>query len=174
MNNKIDLNLYIAEVKNFPKPGILFKDICPLLATPKAFQYSVSEMAKLVKNYNPDIIVGPESRGFIFGCPLSLMLGIPFIPVRKPGKLPRPNICEKVSTEYSETELCIHKNDIKPNSRILIVDDILATGGTIVNTGRLVEKENSKVVAAIFLGQLEELKQSRAKIHFPIHYLLDL
>ena len=148
---------YIAAVKDYPKEGIIFRDITPLLADGKAFAHSVNEMTKFAIERNVDVIVGPEARGFIFGCPVAKDLGIGFIPVRKPNKLPRETVKCSYDLEYGTNELHIHKDGIKAGQRVLIVDDLLATGGTIEATINLVEGLGATVVGCAFLIELEEL-----------------
>ena len=121
----MNLENYIKDVPNYPKEGIMFKDITPLMADGKAYKYTVEEIKKYAMNHNVDIIVGPEARGFIAGCPVATSMEIGFVPVRKPGKLPREVISVEYDLEYGTDTLTMHKGDIIPGQRVLIVDDLL-------------------------------------------------
>ncbi|MFY8349105.1 adenine phosphoribosyltransferase [Pseudoalteromonas sp. SSM20] len=147
----------IATVPDYPKPGIMFRDITSLLAEPKAFQTVQKALVEKYKDNAFDVIIGTESRGFIFGAPLALELGIPFVPVRKPGKLPRETVSQSYQLEYGEDTLEIHKDAIKAGDKVLLVDDLLATGGTIEATVKLVEKLGGKATDAAFVISLPEL-----------------
>ncbi|VEU80805.1 adenine phosphoribosyltransferase [Haploplasma axanthum] len=153
----MNLKDYIASVENFPKEGILFRDITPLMADGKAFKYATDQIVEFAKNKDVNLVVGPEARGFIFGCPVAYELNTGFIPVRKPGKLPRETVDVKYALEYGHNELSIHKGDIKKGSRVLIVDDLLATGGTIKATIDLVESQGGIVAGVAFLIELVDL-----------------
>jgi adenine phosphoribosyltransferase len=153
----MNLKDYIAEVPNFPKKGILFRDITPLMSDGKAYQFAAEEFTKFAKQKNATVIVGPEARGFIFGCPVATNLGIGFIPVRKPGKLPRQAISVSYDLEYGSNQLCMHKDAIKPGDRVMVIDDLLATGGTMEATVELVEKLGGTVVGLAFLIELSDL-----------------
>ncbi len=153
----MNLKDYIANVPDFPKKGIQFKDITPLIGDGQAFQHATELFIQFTKEVGADVIVGPDARGFIFGCPVATQLQLGFVPVRKPGKLPREVISYKYDLEYGSNELCLHKGDIKPGSKCLIIDDLLATGGTIEATIKLVEQSGAEVVGCAFLVELEEL-----------------
>ncbi len=153
----MDLKQYITNVEDYPKPGISFKDITSLMADGKAYQYVTEEIRKLAEELDVDLIVGPEARGFIVGCPVATALGVGFIPVRKPGKLPREVISVDYDLEYGSDTLTIHKGDIKPGSKVLIVDDLLATGGTMEATIKLVEASGASVSALAFIIELADL-----------------
>lgn len=152
----MDLNKYIRDIPDYPQPGIMFKDITPLLGSPEAFKAAVNLFVEQHREDNPklDKIVGIESRGFIFGAAIAHELGIGFVPVRKLGKLPYKSIAESYSLEYGEATLEIHEDAIRPDERVLIVDDLLATGGTLVATCKLVERLGGKVTV---IGTLVEL-----------------
>ncbi len=154
----MDYKKYIADIPDFPKPGILFRDITPLMANGPVFKAACDEMIQYAKDVKADLIVGPESRGFIFGCPVSYALGIGFVPVRKPGKLPRHTVSYRYDLEYGSNELHIHRDGIKAGQRVLIVDDLLATGGTVEATIKLVEELGGIVVGCAFLVELTDLK----------------
>ncbi|MDD2258568.1 MAG: adenine phosphoribosyltransferase [Bacilli bacterium] len=154
----MDYKKYIASVKDFPIEGILFRDITPLMADKDAFRASCEELSNYGRKLKADVVVGPESRGFIFGCPIAFDLQIGFIPIRKPDKLPRENISISYDLEYGHNTLCIHSDSIKKGQRVLIIDDLLATGGTIKATIELVEKLGGIVVGLGFLIELCDLK----------------
>ncbi|TQS74660.1 adenine phosphoribosyltransferase [Ornithinibacillus gellani] len=153
----MDFKQYIKIVHNWPKEGIEFKDITPLMDNGKAFKAAVDEIVDFAKEKEIDIVVGPEARGFIIGCPVSYALEVGFIPVRKEGKLPREVIKVDYGLEYGQNVLTIHKDAIKPGQRVLITDDLLATGGTIEATIKLVEELGGVVVGCAFLIELSYL-----------------
>lgn len=153
----MDLKNYIARVDNYPKEGIIFRDITPLMADGKAFAYATQQIVDYAKSLNVDVVVGPEARGFIVGCPVAYQLEIGFVPVRKPGKLPREVESVDYSLEYGTNTLTMHKDAIKKGQRVLVIDDLLATGGTIGATIELVEKLGGEVVGCAFLIELLEL-----------------
>jgi adenine phosphoribosyltransferase len=157
---RIQMNLkdYVALVEDFPKEGIKFRDITPLMNNGKAFRTATDKIVEYAKGKEIDLIVGPEARGFIFGCPVSYALGVGFVPVRKPGKLPREVVEFDYDLEYGKNVLCVHKDSIKPGQRILIVDDLLATGGTVEATVKLIEELGGIVVGLAFLIELKELE----------------
>ncbi|MBQ4865153.1 adenine phosphoribosyltransferase [Priestia megaterium] len=148
---------YITIVPDWTKPGITFKDISTLMDNGDAYRAATDEIVKYANDKQVDIIVGPEARGFIVGCPVAYALGIGFAPVRKEGKLPREVIKVDYGLEYGKDVLTIHKDAIKPGQRVLITDDLLATGGTIEATIKLVEELGGIVVGAAFLIELSYL-----------------
>lgn len=148
---------YIAAVPNFPQEGILFRDITPLLANGEAFKEACENIKKFAIAKGATVVVGPESRGFIFGCPVATSLNVGFVPIRKPGKLPREEICEEYSLEYGTNTLCMHKDALKPGDKVLIVDDLLATGGTTQAACNLVKKLGAEVVGIACLIELVAL-----------------
>lgn len=154
----MNLEQYIANVPDFPKKGIQFKDITPLMQNGKAFKYATEQFVEFAREVGAEIIVGPEARGFIFGCPVSTELEIGFVPVRKPGKLPRETIEFNYDLEYGSNTLCMHKDAIKKGQRVLVIDDLLATGGTMDATCKLVEQLGGEVVGLGFLIELDFLK----------------
>jgi adenine phosphoribosyltransferase len=153
----MNLKDYIANVPNFPKEGIQFKDITPLIGDGKAFKYATKQFVEFALKVGADFIVGPDARGFIFGCPVANELEIGFVPVRKPGKLPREVISVSYDLEYGSNTLCLHKNDIPKGAKCLVVDDLLATGGTIEATINLIKQSDAEVVGLAFLVELTEL-----------------
>lgn len=154
----MDYKKYIASVQDFPKEGILFRDITPLMADGKAFKSACEELKNFALQCGATVIAGPESRGFIFGCPIAKDLEIGFIPIRKPNKLPRETISVSYSLEYGTNTLCMHKDAIKKGDKVLIIDDLLATGGTMKAAIDLVEKLGGEVVGLGFLIELLDLE----------------
>lgn len=147
----------IRDIPDFPKEGILFKDITTLLRDPRAFQMTIDALGDRFKNSAIDYVVGIESRGFIFGGPIAYKLGVGFVPVRKPGKLPGATTRIEYQLEYGTDALEIHMDAIEPGKRVLVVDDLLATGGTVKATIDLCEKIGAQVVGAAFLIELSFL-----------------
>ena len=158
----MDFKKYIASIPDFPQPGVLFRDITPLMSDGEAFHAATSEIQKFAEQVGAEVIAGPESRGFIFGCPVAANLHIGFVPVRKPGKLPRETISYRYDLEYGSNELHMHKDAIKPGQKVLIVDDLLATGGTVQATIKMIEELGGVVVGCAFLIELEGLKGREA------------
>lgn len=154
----MDLKKYIADVPDFPVEGILFRDITPLLADGEAFKEAINKLSDFAKSVNADVICGPESRGFIFGCPVAADMNIGFIPIRKPNKLPRKQVTASYDLEYGSNVLCMHKDAIKPGQKVIIIDDLLATGGTINAAIKLVESLGGEVVGCGFLVELSDLE----------------
>lgn len=154
----MDLKKYIADVPDFPEEGIIFRDISPLMADGEAYRFATNEIVKYAKDKGVDMIVGPEARGFIVGCPVAYELGIGFAPARKKGKLPRETVEVSYGLEYGNDVLQIHKDAISPGQKVLVCDDLLATGGTIAATIKLIEQLGGKVVGTAFLVELSELK----------------
>lgn len=153
----MDYKKHITIVQDWPKEGVQFKDITPLMANGKAFKSAVDDITAYAKEKNVDLVVGPEARGFIIGCPIAYELEVGFIPVRKAGKLPREVIEVDYGLEYGKNILTIHKDAVKKGQRILITDDLLATGGTIEATIKLVEQLGGIVVGCAFFIELSYL-----------------
>ncbi|MCM3002610.1 adenine phosphoribosyltransferase [Priestia koreensis] len=153
----MDLKQYVTIVEDWPKPGIKFKDITTLMDNGDAYRYATDQIMAYAKDKSVDLIVGPEARGFIIGCPVAYALGVGFAPVRKEGKLPREVIKVDYGLEYGKDVLTIHKDAIKPGQRVLITDDLLATGGTIEATIKLVEDLGGVVAGIAFLIELTYL-----------------
>lgn len=158
INSANDLKGLVRDVPDFPKKGILFKDITPILKNPEALQFAVDELSDLIEGMRPSQIVGIESRGFIFSPILAYKLKAGFVPVRKRGKLPAETIRTSYQLEYGENELEIHQDAILEGMRVAVVDDLLATGGTAQAAIRLVEKLGGEVVGVAFLVELTFLK----------------
>jgi len=147
----------ISTIADYPKPGIMFRDVTSLMADPKAFRAVIDTFVKAYQDHGFSKIIGTESRGFIFGAPLAYALNIPFIPVRKPGKLPREVISQSYQLEYGEDTLELHADAIVPGDKVLLVDDLLATGGTIEATAKLVTRLGGHATDAAFVVSLPEL-----------------
>jgi adenine phosphoribosyltransferase len=153
----MDLKQFITIVEDWPKPGIKFKDITTLMDNGPAYKYATDQIVEYASKRQIDLVVGPEARGFIIGCPVAYSLGVGFAPVRKEGKLPRETIKVQYGLEYGKDVLTIHKDAIKPGQRVLITDDLLATGGTIEATIKLVEDLGGVVAGIAFLIELSYL-----------------
>ncbi len=154
----MNLKEHIATIPDWPKKGIMFRDITTLIQNPEAFSYTVDKMAEFGKMVGATVVAGPEARGFIFGAPVAAKMGVGFVPVRKPGKLPRKVISENYDLEYGSNTLCIHEDAFSAFDRVLIVDDLLATGGTALATAHLVEKTGASVAGLSFIIDLVDLK----------------
>ena len=152
-----DLGTRIRDIPDFPKPGILFKDITTMLKDGDSFKSAVDGLLAKIKGKPIDVVVGMESRGFIFGAPIAYALGVGFVPVRKLGKLPADVVSVEYDLEYGSATLEMHKDAIKPGARVLIVDDLLATGGTVAGTIELVKQLQGQIVALAFLIELKAL-----------------
>lgn len=173
MEEKMDLRNKIRNVQDFPKPGIGFKDITTLISDPEGFKEAVDAMVEHLKDLNIDVVVGPEARGFIFGTPVAYKLGAGFVPIRKPGKLPAEVESYTYELEYGTDTLEIHKDAIRPGMKVAIVDDLLATGGTVKAAAKLVEKLGGEVVALEFLIELTFLN-GRSKLDgYNVHTLVE-
>ncbi|MDO5565608.1 MAG: adenine phosphoribosyltransferase [Planctomycetia bacterium] len=158
---------YIRSIPDFPSKGIIFRDITPLIENSQGFSQAVTAMAEAARALGPiDKIAAPEARGFIFGAPLAAVLGVGFVPIRKPGKLPCETVSVSYSLEYGTDELHIHKDSICEGDRVLIVDDLLATGGTIDACRNLIQGQGGIVVGFSFAIELVDLK-GRAKLNHP-------
>jgi adenine phosphoribosyltransferase len=153
----MDLAAFIRPIPDFPKPGILFRDITPLLADAPAFAAAIDRLAAPWRGAPLDALAAVEARGFLFAGPLALALGIGVIPVRKPGKLPADTISHEYDLEYGRDRLEMHKGVLRPGARVLVVDDVLATGGTAAACMRLIEAAGGTVAGAAFLVEIEPL-----------------
>ncbi len=160
----MNLENYIAAIPDYPSEGILFRDITPLLQNGEAFKAVTERFVEFAKEVGAEVIVGPESRGFIFGCPVATELGIGFVPARKPNKLPRETVSYEYALEYGTNTLEMHKDAIKPGQKVLVIDDLLATGGTIEAANKIIEALGGEVVGCAFLIELVDLK-GREKLH---------
>ncbi|CAM4180371.1 adenine phosphoribosyltransferase [Jeotgalicoccus halotolerans] len=153
----MDLKQYVSEVENWPKEGVSFKDITTIMDNGPAYKYATDQIVEYAAAKDVDIVVGPEARGFIIGCPVAYSMGIGFAPVRKKGKLPREVLEYEYDLEYGTNALTMHKDAIKPGQRVLITDDLLATGGTIMATIKLIEEMGGIVAGIAFLIELKYL-----------------
>ena len=154
---------YVISIPDFPKPGILFRDVTGVLASGEGFHLAVEEFCRRLGRVHFVRVIGMVARGFLFGAPGAGRLGKGFVPVRKPGKLPRETIAESYDLEYGQATLEVHKDDIRPGEKIVIVDDLLATGGTAEAAAKLVERLGGTVVKMVFLIELVDLG-GRAKL----------
>lgn len=153
----MDLKALIKDIPDFPQPGIIFRDITTLLQDPAGLDYTVSQLSAQASDLNPDCIAGIESRGFIFGMPIAHQLKKGFIPIRKAGKLPRAVHSVEYSLEYGKDKLEVHRDAFAPGSRVLVVDDLLATGGTAAATAKLIEKTDATLAGFLFVIELNGL-----------------
>jgi len=167
-----ELKAKIRNIPDFPKKGILFRDITTLLKDGNAFKQAVLSLAKPYRNRKIDVIVAVEARGFIFGAALAHELGVGIVPIRKKGKLPAETIDVTYKLEYGEDTLEIHKDAIKPQSQVLVVDDLLATGGTTLAAVELVKKLGGEIVGISFLIELSDLKGCEKLTGYPINSLI--
>lgn len=159
----MDLSNYIETIENYPEDGISFRDITPLMADGEAYRAAINQIVDYAEGKKVDVVCGPEARGFIVGCPVAYELGVGFVPARKKDKLPRETVEASYGLEYGEDVIQIHQADIKEGQKVLIVDDLLATGGTVKATIELVNRLGGEVVGAAFLIELISLK-GREKI----------
>jgi adenine phosphoribosyltransferase len=169
----MDIKALIRNIPDFPQPGILFRDITTLLRDPQGLKYTLDALTEKCAPFKPDYIVGMESRGFIFACPLAHSLGAGFIPVRKPGKLPAAAYSVEYALEYGTDRLEMHKDAIEPGKRVLIVDDVIATGGTAAATAELIKLAGGELVGFAFLSELTFLKGRDALPKVPIVSLIE-
>jgi adenine phosphoribosyltransferase len=169
----MDLKSLIRDIPDFPQPGILFRDITTLLRDPAGLRYTIDSMADRCADLSVDYIIGMESRGFIFGAPLAYKLDAGFIPVRKPGKLPAPVHSVEYELEYGTDKLEIHRDAAEPPARILIVDDVIATGGTAAATAKLVEQTGCELAGFGFIIELTALEGRKKLPDVPVVTLVE-
>lgn len=153
----VDLKSFVRDIPDFPKPGIMYRDIAPLLLDTGAFKAAIEAMAAPFEGQDVDVIAAAEARGFIFAAPLALHLGAGFVPIRKPGKLPFDTHSHAYELEYGNDELHVHTDGVTPGQRVVIVDDLLATGGTMQACCRLLERCEAKILGCSFLIHLADL-----------------
>jgi adenine phosphoribosyltransferase len=165
---------YIRTIPDFPKPGILFKDITPLLGTPSAFQEAVDRMCSYYQDGMIDAVAAAEARGFLFAAPLALQLKRPLIPLRKPGKLPYQTHTLQYDLEYGSAELQVHIDGIPSGARVALVDDLLATGGTLKAGCQLIEKAGGRVASCIVLVELTALKGREQLEPYKVYSVIQL
>ena len=163
---------YVVTIPDFPEPGIMFRDITSVIQDPDGLKLAVDGLADLVKDLDFDLVIGPESRGFIFGVPVAYLLGKGFIPVRKKGKLPRETISEKYDLEYGQAEVEIHRDAIRPGQKVVIVDDLIATGGSAEAAVKLVERLGGKVVRMLFVMELAGLEGRKKLAGYDVESLI--
>jgi adenine phosphoribosyltransferase len=169
-----DFRQFIRDVPDFPTPGILFRDITPLLASPEAFHEAVAAMALPFRAARVDKVLGIEARGFMFGAPIARELGVGFVPLRKPGKLPRETVRASYGLEYGKDALEMHRDAFRPGERVVIADDVLATGGTAEAASRLAEELGAELVGLSFFIELAFLKGRERLGTRPTHAVLVL
>ena len=167
----MDLSAFIRDIPDFPKPGVMFKDITPLLANPPAYAFSCARLAAHYATRQVDAVAAAEARGFLFAAPMALELNKPLVPLRKPGKLPYKTHSFKYDLEYGTAELHMHIDGVKPGAKVLVVDDVLATGGTMAAACKLIEKAGGTIVGCAFLIELAFLK---GRDHLPGYDIFSL
>ena len=163
---------YVVTIPDFPEPGIMFRDITSVIQDPDGLKMAVDGLVDLVRDLDFDLVVGPESRGFIFGVPVAYLLGKGFIPVRKKGKLPRETVSEKYDLEYGQAEVEIHKDAIRPGQKVVIVDDLIATGGSAEAAAKLVTKLGGEVVRMVFVMELAGLEGRKKLAGYDVESLI--
>lgn len=168
----MDINALIRRVPDYPQPGILFYDITPLLASAEGFAHVTDWMVAAARPLRPTMVVAAEARGFLFAAPLAQRLGIGLAPVRKPGKLPCATLSISYALEYGTSTLCLHKDALRPDDRVLIVDDVLATGGTARAMAHLVRQSGASVAGCCMLMELDALNGRQALDGIPLSVLL--
>ena len=163
---------YVLTIPDFPEPGIMFRDITSVIQDPDGLKLAVDGLTDLVRDLDFDLVVGPESRGFIFGVPVAYLLGKGFVPVRKKGKLPRETVSEKYDLEYGQAEVEIHRDAIRPGQKVIIVDDLIATGGSAEAAAKLVRKLGGEVVRMVFVMELAGLEGRKKLQKYDIESLI--
>lgn len=164
----MNLKNFVRDIPDFPQKGVMFRDITPLVKNPEAFKFAIESIAKELEKFDFDLIVCPEARGFIIASPLAYILGKGLVPVRKPGKLPYKTVSDVYELEYGKAELHMHEDAIEKGQKVIIIDDVLATGGTALALKRLVEKVGGIVVASAFLIELTYLNPRELLKDLPI------
>ena len=166
------LEEYVVTIPDFPEPGIMFRDISSVIQDPDGLKLAVDGLVDLLRDVDFDVIVGPESRGFIFGVPVAYLMGKGFVPVRKKGKLPRKTVSQKYDLEYGQAEIEMHTDAIKPGQKVVIVDDLMATGGSAEAAAKLVEKLGGEVVKMVFVMELAGLEGRKKLKDYPVDSLI--
>lgn len=166
------LEEYVVTIPDFPEPGIMFRDITSVIQDPDGLKLAVDGLVDLLRDVDFDVIVGPESRGFIFGVPVAYLTGKGFVPVRKKGKLPRKTVSQKYDLEYGQAEIEMHTDAIKPGQKVVIVDDLMATGGSAEAAAKLVEKLGGEVVKMVFVMELAGLEGRKKLKDYPVDSLI--
>ena len=163
---------YVLTIPDFPEPGIMFRDITSVIQDPEGLKLSIDGLVEKLAGVDFDLVVGPESRGFIFGVPVAYLTGKGFVPVRKKGKLPRETISRSYDLEYGKAEVEIHKDAVRPGQRVVIVDDLIATGGSAEAAAKLVEDLGGVVVKMLFVMELSGLKGREKLKNYPVESLI--
>lgn len=163
----LDLKEYVTSIPDYPHKGIIFRDITTIIQAPAAFREACRRLIDMLKELEIDIIAAPEARGFIFAAPVANALGCGFVPVRKPGKLPRKVVTQQYDLEYGTDTLCMHEDAIPAGARVLVLDDLLATGGTVEAARKLVEKVGGKVIGYAFVMELSSECDGRKRLETP-------
>jgi adenine phosphoribosyltransferase len=166
------LEEYVVTIPDFPEPGIMFRDITSVIQDPDGLKLAVDGLVDLLKDTEYDVVVGPESRGFIFGVPVAYLQGKGFVPVRKKGKLPRKTVSQKYDLEYGQAEIEMHTDAIKPGQKAVIVDDLIATGGSAEAAAKLVEKLGGQVVKMVFVMELAGLEGRKKLARYDVGSLI--
>lgn len=164
---------HIRVISDFPKAGISYKDITTLLKNGEVYRAAVNELVERIRPWKPEVIVGPEARGFLLGAPVAYALGVGFVPVRKPGKLPAQTINETYALEYGSDTLEVHADAIQPGQRVVLIDDLLATGGTMLATANLLRKVGAEVAGMGFLIELAFLNGRQKLAGYPVFSLVE-
>ena len=149
---------YVVSIPNFPEPGIIFRDVTSILQDADGLHMAIDKLREMVKDLDFDVVVGPESRGFIFGMPIAYNLQKAFVPIRKKGKLPCETISQDYDLEYGSATIEMHKDSIKPGQKVVIIDDLIATGGTVEACAKMIERLGGEVTRIVFLMELAGLK----------------
>jgi adenine phosphoribosyltransferase len=170
--SEVDLRAYVRDIPDFPRPGIVFKDITPMLLEPAALRAAVESLAEIARPLEPDIVVAAEARGFILGAALALELNAGFVPARKPGKLPHEVVSAQYELEYGTDSLEMHADAVAGGTRVLLHDDLLATGGTARAVCELADRLGAEVVGCVFLVELTFLGGRQRLEPYPVHSLL--
>ncbi len=163
---------YVTTIPDFPEPGIMFRDITTVIQDPAGLRLAVDGLVNLLKDTEYDVVVGPESRGFIFGVPVAYLMGKGFVPVRKKGKLPRETVSQKYDLEYGQAEIEMHKDAIQPGQKVVVVDDLIATGGSAEAAVKLVERLGGQVAKLVFVMELAGLHGREKLSGYPVDSLL--
>ena len=163
---------YVVTIPDFPEPGIMFRDITSVIQDPEGLKLAVDGLVGLLEDVDFDLVIGPESRGFIFGVPVAYLREKGFVPVRKKGKLPRETVSQKYDLEYGQAEVEMHKDAIKPGQKVVIVDDLIATGGSAEAAAKLVEKLGGQIVRMVFVMELAGLEGRKKLAGYDVQSLI--
>ena len=166
------LEEYVVTIPDFPEPGIMFRDITSVIQDPDGLKLAIDGLVDLLKDVEFDLVAGPESRGFVFGTPVAYLTGKGFVPVRKKGKLPRETVSQKYDLEYGQAEIEMHVDAIKPGQKVVIIDDLIATGGSAEAAAKLVEQLGGEVVKMVFVMELAGLEGRKKLAKYPVDSLI--